>query len=52
MLIALEEQAAIEDNLLQNGRDEITWLKVLSDDIQQQGGHEQEGDIELNVVNR
>ena len=52
MLIALEEEAAIEDNLLQNGRAEITWLKVLSDDIQHGSGYDQELDVEMTVINR
>ena len=52
MLIALEEEAAIEDNLLQNGRAEITWLKVLSDDIQHGSDYDQELDVEMTVINR
>jgi hypothetical protein len=52
MLIALEEEAAFEDELLQNGRDEITWLKVLSDDAHQKDSVEHEQDVELHVVNR
>ncbi len=52
MLIALEEEAAIEDEMLQSGRDEITWLKVLSEDIHQQDSAEREQDVELHVVNR
>jgi len=52
MLIALEEEAAIEDEMLQSGRDEITWLKVLSEDIHQQDSAEHEQDVELHVVNR
>jgi len=52
MLVALEEEAAFEDELLQNGRDEITWLKVLSEDAHQKDSAEHEQDIELHVVNR
>ena len=52
MLIALEEEAAVEDELLQNGRDEITWLKVLSEDTHQKDSAEHEQDIELHTVNR
>ncbi|DBB00582.1 TPA: hypothetical protein ACH3X3_002277 [Trebouxia sp. C0006] len=52
MLVALEEEAAFEDELLQNGRDEITWLKVLSEDAHQKDSAEHEQDVELHVVNR
>ena len=52
MLIALEEEAAVEDELLQNGRDEITWLKVLSEDTHQKDSAEHKQDIELHTVNR
>lgn len=52
MLIALEEEAAFEDELLQNGRDEITWLKVLSEDTHQKDSAEHEQGVELHVVNR
>ena len=52
MLIALEEEAAIEQEMLQNGRDEISWLKVLSNDIQQPSSDEAEPDVELQVIDR
>ena len=49
MLIALEEEAAFEDDLLHTSSSELTWLKVLSDDVQQQNDLE---DVELSLVNR
>lgn len=52
MLIALEEEAAIEQETLQKGRDETTWLKVLSNETQQQSVDEPEPDVELQIINR
>ena len=49
MLIALEEEAAIEEALLQSNSRELAWLNVLSSDVQQQNELE---DVELSVVNR
>lgn len=49
MLIALEEEAAIEDDVLHSSSEELAWLKVLSNDVQQQGELE---DVELSLVNR
>ena len=49
MLIALEEEAAFEDDILHNSSSEMAWLKVLSNDVQQQNELE---DVELSVVNR
>lgn len=49
MLIALEEEAAIEDHILHSSSDELAWLKVLSSDVQQQNELE---DVELSLVNR
>lgn len=49
MLIALEEEAAIEDHILHSSSDELAWLKVLSSDVQQQDELE---DVELSLVNR
>lgn len=49
MLIALEEEAAIEDHILHSSSDELAWLKVLSSDVQQQNEFE---DVELSLVNR
>ena len=49
MLIALEEEAAIEEAILHSNSRELAWLKVLSSDVQQQDELE---DVELSVVNR
>ena len=49
MLIALEEEAAIEDDVLHSSSDELAWLKVLSSDVQQEDELE---DTELSLVNR
>ena len=49
MLIALEEEAAIEDNVLHSHNDELAGLRILSSDVQQQDDLE---DVELSLVNR
>ena len=49
MLIALEEEAAVQDELMHKGRSELTWLKLLSADSQQQNELD---DVELSVVPR
>lgn len=48
MLIALEEEAAYEEELLQSNSSDLAWLNLLSKDIQQQDELE---DVELSVVN-
>ncbi|KAL3162279.1 hypothetical protein ABBQ32_009970 [Trebouxia sp. C0010 RCD-2024] len=49
MLISLEEEAALEEEVLQSNSSEVAWLSLLSDDVQQQDELE---DVELSVVNR
>ena len=49
MLIALEEEAAIEDDVLHSRNEELAWLRGLSTDVQQQDELE---DVELSLVNR
>ena len=49
MLIALEEEAAIEDDVLHSSSDELAWLKLLSNDVHQQ---DQLEDVELSLLNR
>ena len=49
MLIALEEEAAIEDDVLHSRSDELAWLRILSSDVQQEVELK---DVELSLVNR
>lgn len=49
MLIALEEEAAIEDQILHSNSSELTWLNSMSSGVEQHVALE---DVELSVVNR
>lgn len=49
MLIALEEEAAFEEEVLESSSNDVAWLNLLSNDVQQQDELE---DVELSVVNR
>lgn len=49
MLMALEEEAAVEEDVLHSSSSELAWLKALTSNIRQQDELE---DVELSLVNR